>query len=187
MEKVDAALSSRNQQMLSGLQKKQLRIIEEVMKLNRVLTAEELGELDAKTAAELRDQHARDLAKMRDSLEEEKNRQRLALQARLRAKRAKALNSTPAPNGDEVNSLLCDIDIEETNSLNAIDSKFSRQMYAMVQQPTEWFAAAAAGARIKNLEHNDEDWMDKLGELHKHHCSTLSRMQARRSKSRSDL
>ena len=102
---------------------------------------------------------------MRESLEKEKNRQRLALQARLRVKRAKALNASPAPNSDEVNSLMCDIDIEESNSLNAIDSKFSRQMYAMVQQPTEWFAAAAAGARIKSLEHDDADWMDKLGEV----------------------
>ncbi|GMH95416.1 hypothetical protein TrVE_jg2497 [Triparma verrucosa] len=176
--KLDASLKSRNQQMLSGMERKQMKVVEEVMRLNRMLTPEELENLDEQTAEALRQQHARDLAKMRESLQNEKNRQRAALQARLRAKRARALNSSPPPDGDDINSIICNIDNEETNGLNEIDSKFSRQMYAMVQQPTEWFAAAAAGARIKKLESDDEDWMNKLGELHKHHCGALSRMQA---------
>ena len=49
LEKLDASLANRNERMLSGIQKKQLRVVEEVMKLNRVLTAEELEDLDAKT------------------------------------------------------------------------------------------------------------------------------------------
>ncbi|GMH59565.1 hypothetical protein TL16_g02857 [Triparma laevis f. inornata] len=178
LDKLDASLSSRNQQMVSGMQRKQMKVVEEVMRFNRMLTPEELENLDEQTAEELRQQHARDLAKMRESLANEKKRQRAALQARLRAKRAKALGTTPPPGFEDVNTIICNIDNEETNGLNEIDSKFSRQMYAMVQQPTEWFAAAAAGARIKKLESDDEDWMNKLGELHKHHCGALSRMQA---------
>ena len=171
-------LLRRNENALTGLQRKQVRVIEECTKLNRALSPEELERLDADLADELRTQHAIDLAKMREAMELEKTRQRAALQARLREKRKKLLQTSPLPTDEDAADVILNVDIEETNELNDLDSKFSREMFRIIQEPTETFASISAGARFKGVNCDNEDWMDQLGKLHKLHCSNLASMQS---------
>lgn len=191
LSKLDDKLANRNQQTLAGLQQKQIRIIEETTRLGRELTPAELQNINDEIAARLRDQHAIDLAKMREALDLEKNRQRAALQARLRNKRRKVLSTSPAPTDEDAANAIMNIDLEETNGLNDIDSKFSRQMYNMVQGPTESFASNSTGLRMAIDNLDSEDWMDSLSKLHKVHCTNLATMQSslmdEKSKQQSNL
>ena len=191
LSKLDEKLASRNQQTLAGLQTKQIRIIEETARLNRKLTPQELDAINDDIAAQLRDQHAIDLAKMREALDAEKSRQRAALQARLRNKRKKILATSPPPSDQDIADSILNIDLEETNGLNDIDSKFSRQMYNMVQEPTESFAAISTGLRMAFDNMESENWMDNLAKLHKLHCTNLTTMQSslmdEKSKQQSNL
>ena len=191
LSNLDEKLATRNQQTLAGLQTKQIRIIEETSRLNRKLTAKELDAINDDIAAQLRDQHAIDLAKMREALDVEKSRQRAALQARLRNKRKNILSASPTPSDQDAAESILNIDLEETNGLNDIDSKFSRQMYNMVQGPTESFAAVSTGLRMACDNLDSEDWMDNLAKLHKLHCTNLATMQSslmdEKSKQQSNL
>eukprot|EP00520_Triparma_pacifica_P000362 CAMPEP_0118651880 /NCGR_PEP_ID=MMETSP0785-20121206/11020_1 /TAXON_ID=91992 /ORGANISM="Bolidomonas pacifica, Strain CCMP 1866" /LENGTH=1039 /DNA_ID=CAMNT_0006544359 /DNA_START=222 /DNA_END=3338 /DNA_ORIENTATION=+ len=191
LSNLDDKLASRNQQTLAGLQTKQIRIIEETTRLNRKLTADELEAINDDIAMQLRDQHAIDIAKMREALDLEKSRQRAALQARLRNKRKKFLSTSPAPSDEDAAEKILNIDLEETNGLNDIDSKFSRQMYNMVRGPTESFAAISTGLRMACENLDSEDWMDSLAKLHKLHCTNLATMQSslmdEKSKQQSNL
>jgi len=182
LDRLDKRLGDRNELMLQGLQKKQVLVVDEFSKNKKALTSQQMDEINDRIAAELRAQHLKDLAAMRLSLESEKDRQKRTLQERLRRKRAGALGELDAGDDELAAEVIFDIDMEETKETNLIDSKFSRQMHALVKEPTEWFAATNIGVRLNYGSSSDGDgdvdWTDHLARMHKSHCDNLSGMEA---------
>jgi hypothetical protein len=167
LDKLDRRLADRNDRMLEGLQKKHLLVVDTFTNLKRPLNPDELDDINAQIAAELRAQHLKDLAAMRSSVDAERERQKAALQERLRKKRLQKLsNLSPNESPDDV---ILDIDMEETRELDQIDSKFSRQMRSLTKDPTNNFAATNMGARLNygsaSDGDGDVDWTDHLAKV----------------------
>jgi len=163
LARFDLKSSQRNSNVVNGVKKAHVKIIEQFTDDDN---EDSYNDIANKLARELREAHLKDLVKMRDQVETERERQRRALQERLRKKRLSKLNSND--DGEDAKKIIMDIDFEEQTELAALEEKFSSKIRDMTHEPTEYFAANCLGSRLGELNEegaeNAEDWMGHLGE-----------------------